>query len=93
MIIDKSLKTVFVINLLMLCTASLPVYAMSEEGMDHFRFAVILGSMAAMNLVGGGGLSLFDVPEGKYMKRLGLFFFILSILMFLLPTLVFGGNT
>jgi hypothetical protein len=87
MIIDKPLKTVLIINLLMIFTASIPVFAMSEEGMDHFRFAVILGSMAAMNLVGGAGLGLFDVPEGKYMKRLGLIFFILSILIFLVPTL------
>jgi hypothetical protein len=87
MTIDKPLKTVIVINLLMICTASIPVFAMSEEGMDHFRFAVILGSMAAMNLVGGGGLGIFEVPEGKYMKRLGLFFFVLSILIFLVPTL------
>jgi ABC-type methionine transport system permease subunit len=42
--------------------------------------------MAAMNLVGGGGLGIFAVPEGKYMKRLGLLFFVLSILIFLVPT-------
>jgi hypothetical protein len=84
---DKPLKNVIVINLLMICTASIPVFAMSEEGMDHFRFAVILGSMAAMNLVGGGGLGIFDVPEAQPMKRLGLLFFVLSILIFLLPTL------
>jgi hypothetical protein len=88
MIIDKPLKNVLIINLLMICTASIPVFAMSEEGMDHFRFAVILGSMAAMNLVGGGGLGIFGVPEAKYMKRLGLLFFVLSILIFLLPTLL-----
>ncbi|MEY4935513.1 MAG: hypothetical protein RIS64_1872 [Bacteroidota bacterium] len=83
---DKPLKNVVIINLLMICTASIPVFAMSEEGMDHFRLAVILGSMAAMNLVGGGGLGIFAVPEGKYMKRLGLLFFVLSILIFLVPT-------
>ncbi len=84
---DKPLKTVVIINLLMICTASIPVFAMSEEGMDHFRFAVVLGSMAAMNLVCGGGLGIFDVPEAKYMKRLGLLFFILSIAIFLIPVL------
>jgi hypothetical protein len=87
MTIDKPLKNVLIINLLMIFTASIPVLAMSEEGMDHFRFGVILGSMAAMNGVGGAGLSIFDVPESKYMKPFGLIFFILSILIFLVPTL------
>jgi hypothetical protein len=84
---NKALKTCLIINLLMICTATAPVYSMSEQGMNHFGIGVICGSMAAMNRVAGSGLSLFDVPEGKYLKQFGLIFFVLSIAIFLLPTL------
>ena len=81
----KPLLTVLIANIAMTCTATAPVYSLSEGQINHWGFAVILGSMAAMNLIAGGGLSLFDVPEGKHFKRFGIVFFVLSIAIFVLP--------
>ncbi|MBL7814089.1 MAG: hypothetical protein JNL70_03710 [Saprospiraceae bacterium] len=81
----KSLLTVLIANTVMAFTATAPVYSLSVGGINHWGLGVIFGSLAAMNLLAGGGLSLFSVPEGKYFKRLGLGFFVLSIVVFLLP--------
>lgn len=69
----------------MACSATAPVYSLSVGGINHWGFAVILGSMAMMNLVAGGGLSFFRIPEGKYFLRLGIIYFVLSIVIFVLP--------
>ena len=79
------LLTVLIANMVMFCTASAPVYSLSEGKINHWGFGVILGSMAMMNLVAGFGLSFFNVPEGKFFKRFGLIYFVLSIVIFLLP--------
>ena len=79
----KPLITVFIANIVMVCSATAPVYSLSVGGINHWGFAVILGSMAMMNLVAGGGLSFFKVPEGKYFLRLGIVYFMLSIVIFL----------
>ena len=79
----KPLLTVLIANIVMACTATAPVYSLSVGGINHWGFAVILGSMAMMNLVAGGGLSFFKVPEGKYFLRLGIVYFVLSIVIFL----------
>ena len=80
----KPLITVLIANIVMSCTATAPVYTMSEGHINVLGFAVILGSMAGMNLLAGGGLSAFKVAEGKYFLRFGLTFFILSIAIFLI---------
>lgn len=79
----KPLITVLIANIVMVCSATAPVYSLSVGGINHWGFAVILGSMAMMNLVAGGGLSFFKVPEGKYFLRLGIVYFVLSIVIFL----------
>ena len=79
----KPLITVLIANIVMVCSATAPVYSLSVGGINHWGFAVILGSMAMMNLVAGGGLSFFKVPEGKYFLRLGIVYFMLSIVIFL----------
>ena len=79
----KPLITVLIANIVMVCSATAPVYSLSVGGINHWGFAVILGSMAMMNLVAGGGLSFFKVPEGKYFLRLGIVYFVLSIIIFL----------
>ena len=79
----KPLITVLIANIVMVCSATAPVYSLSVGGINHWGFAVILGSMALMNLVAGGGLSFFKVPEGKYFLRLGIVYFVLSIIIFL----------
>jgi hypothetical protein len=76
---------VLIANIVMSGTATAPVYSLSVGGINHWGLGVILGSMAAMNLVCGGGLSLFDIPVGKSFKWLGLIYFALSIVVFLLP--------
>ncbi len=81
----KPLFTVLIANIVMTLSATAPVYSLSEGGVNHWGLGVIFGSMAAMNAVAGGGLSLFDVPEGKYFKRIAPVFFVLSLLVFLLP--------
>jgi hypothetical protein len=80
----KPILTVLIANIAMICTATAPVYSLSEGGINHFGLGVIFGSMTVMNTVAGGGLSLFDVPEGKYFKRLAPVFFVLSLLVFLI---------
>ena len=80
----KPLLTVLIANIVMACTATAPVYSLSVGGINHCGFAVILGSMAMMNLVAGGGLSFFKVPEGKYFLRLGIVYFVLSIIIFII---------
>jgi hypothetical protein len=80
----KPLLTVLIANIVMSCTATAPVYSLSVGGINAFGLAVILGSMAAMNLLAGGGLSAFNVGEGKYFLRFGLVFFIVSIAIFLI---------
>ena len=80
----KPLLTVLIANIVMLCSATAPVYSLSVGGINILGAAVIMGSMAAMNLIAGGGLSFFEVPEGKYFKRFGGVFFVLSIATFLI---------
>jgi hypothetical protein len=80
----KPLLTVLIANIAMICTATAPVYSLSVGGINMLGFAVILGSLAAMNLLAGGGLSAFNVAEGKYFLRLGLTFFVSSIAIFLI---------
>jgi hypothetical protein len=80
----KPLITVIIANIVMTCTATAPVYSLSEGHINHWGLAVILGSMTVMNAVAGGGLSLFDVPEGKYFKWLAPVFFVLSLVFFLI---------
>ena len=81
----KPLLTVLIANIVMTFTATAPVYSMSEGHINHWGFAVILGSLAAMNLLAGVGLSFFDVPEGRFFKRFGLAYFVVSIALFVLP--------
>ena len=76
--------TVLIANVVMSCTATAPVYSLSVGGINALGLAVILGSMAGMNLLAGGGLSAFRVAEGRYFLRLGLAFFIISIALFLI---------
>ena len=83
----KPLLTVLIANIVMSCSATAPVYSLSEGGITLLGFAVILGSMALMNLVAGGGLTAFKVAEGKYFLRLGLAFFIISIVLFVIRVL------
>jgi hypothetical protein len=83
---DNVLRTVLIANAVMVCTATAPVYSLSLGKLTTFSFAVIFGSLAAMNLLAGGGLRLFKQPEGRYFLRFGLAFFILSILVFIVPT-------
>ncbi len=80
----KPLLTVLIANCVMICSATAPVYSLSVGGVNILGFAVIMGSMAAMNLVAGAGLSFFEVAEGKYFKRFGITFFVLSIATFLI---------
>jgi hypothetical protein len=80
----KPLLTVLIANCVMLCTATAPVYSLSVGGVNILGFAVIMGSMAAMNLVAGAGLSFFEVAEGYYFKWFGRVFFVLSIAIFLI---------
>jgi hypothetical protein len=80
----KPLLTVLIANCVMICTATAPVYSMLEGHINVLGSAVIMGSMAAMNLVAGGGLSFFEVAEGKYFKRFGITFLVLSIATFLI---------
>jgi hypothetical protein len=80
----KPLLTVLIANIVMLCSATAPVYSLSVDGITILGAAVIMGSMAAMNLIAGGGLSFFEVAEGKYFKQLGSAFFVLSIAVFLI---------
>jgi hypothetical protein len=80
----KPLLTVLIANIVMLCSATAPVYSLSVGGINILGAAVIMGSMAAMNLIAGGGLSFFEVAEGKYFKRFGGVFFVLSIATFLI---------
>jgi hypothetical protein len=79
----KPLITVIIANIVMTCTATAPVYSLSEGHINHWGLGVILGSMTMMNAVAGGGLSLFDVPEGTYFKWLAPVFFVLSFVFFL----------
>jgi hypothetical protein len=72
----KSLITVLIANCVMTCTATAPVYSLSVGGINILGFAVIMGSMAAMNLLAGAGLSFFEVAEGYYFKWLGQVFFV-----------------
>ncbi len=76
--------TVLIANLVMSCTATAPVYTLSHGKINLLGFAVILGSMAGMNLLAGAGLSFFEVAEGKYFKWFGRTFFVLSIALFLI---------
>ena len=76
--------TVLIANLVMSCTATAPVYTLSHGKINLLGFAVILGSMAGMNLLAGAGLSFFEVAEGKYFKWFGTTFFVLSIAIFLI---------
>jgi hypothetical protein len=80
----KPLFTVLIANFVMLCSATAPVYSLSVGGVNVLGFAVIMGSMAAMNLVAGAGLSFFEVAEGYYFKWFGRVFFVLSIATFLI---------
>lgn len=80
----KPLLTVLIANIAMSFTATAPVYSLSVGGVNLLGFAVILGSMALMNLLAGGGLAAFKVAEGKYFLRLGLFFFVTSVLLFVI---------
>jgi hypothetical protein len=80
----KPLITVLIANVVMSCTATAPVYSLSVGGINAFGLAVILGSMAGMNLLAGGGLSFFEVAEGKYFKWFGIVFFVVSIALFLI---------
>jgi hypothetical protein len=80
----KPILTVLIANIVMTCTATAPVYSLSEGHINHNGLGVILGSMTVMNAVAGGGLSLFDVPEGKYFKRLAPPLFVLSLIIFLI---------
>lgn len=66
----------------MACSATAPVYTLSVGGINSLGFAVILGSMALMNLIAGGGLSAFKIAEGKYFLKLGIVYFVLSIAIF-----------
>jgi hypothetical protein len=79
----KPLITVIIANIAMTCTATAPVYSLSQGQINHQGLGVILGSMTMMNAIAGGGLSLFDVPEGKYFKWLAPVFFVLSFVFFL----------
>ena len=81
----KPLLTVLIANIVMACSATAPVYSLSVGGINHNGLGVILGSMAMMNLVAGGGLSFFRIAEGKYFLRLGIVYFVLSIVIFVLP--------
>lgn len=81
----KPLWTVLIANIAMTCTATAPVYTLSEGHINHWGLGVILGSMTVMNGVAGGGLSMFGVPEGKYFLRFAPVFFVLSLVIFLLP--------
>jgi hypothetical protein len=83
---NTPLIIVLIANCVMACTATAPVYSLSLGKITTFGLAVIFGSMALMNLVAGGGLSLFKQAEGKYFLRFGLVYFILSILVFIVPT-------
>lgn len=80
----KPLITVLIANIVMSCTATAPVYTLSNGKINLLGFAVILGSMAGMNLLAGGGLSAFNVAEGKYFLRLGITFLVTSIALFLI---------
>ena len=80
----KPLWTVLIANIAMTCTATAPVYTLSEGHINHWGLGVILGSMTVMNGVAGGGLSLFSVPEGKYFLRFAPVYFVLSLVSFLI---------
>ena len=81
----KPILTVLIANFVMTCTATAPVYTLSLGNINHWGLGIIVGSMAAMNLIAGGGLSFFSVREGRYFLRMGLVFFVLSFVIFLLP--------
>ena len=78
----QALRVVCVANILMWCTATAPVYTLSEGHITFQGLGVILGSLAVMNGIAGFVLRFFGQNEGPYFLRFAAVYFISSFVAY-----------